>query len=108
MLVDLPGCDRRAAAGACVRFIRIDREAMRCLLAGRGDTSRRTKTWEESPDPERDAELDRLEEVLDRFPDRAFAFDEFGPLGTRSTAARARPCKDIPTGCQPPTNANSH
>ncbi|MEU8904703.1 transposase [Streptomyces mirabilis] len=30
--------------------------------------------------------LDRIEEVLDRFPDRVFAFDEFGPLGIRPTA----------------------
>ncbi|BET45255.1 hypothetical protein RGQ21_02370 [Kitasatospora aureofaciens] len=26
------------------------------------------------------------EEVLERFPDRVFAFDEFAPLGTRPTA----------------------
>ena len=30
--------------------------------------------------------MDRIEEVLDRFPDRVFAFDEFGPLGIRPTA----------------------
>lgn len=30
----------------------------------------RTKTWKESPDPERDTVLDRVEEVLERFPDR--------------------------------------
>ncbi|MFJ6294317.1 transposase, partial [Streptomyces griseoviridis] len=29
--------------------------------------------------------LDRIEEVLNRFPDRVFAFDEFGPLGIRPT-----------------------
>ncbi|MFJ8098749.1 IS630 family transposase [Streptomyces griseofuscus] len=68
------------------RTIRIGREALRCLLARRGVTFQRTKTWKESPDPERDAKLDRIEEVLKRFPDRAFAFDEFGPLGIRPTA----------------------
>ena len=68
------------------RVIRIGREALRCLLARRGITFQRTKTWKESPDPERDAKLDRIEEVLDRFPDRVFAFDEFGPLGIRPTA----------------------
>jgi hypothetical protein len=46
----------------------------------------RIKTWKESPDPDREAELDRIEEVLDRFPDRVFAFDEFGPLGIRPAA----------------------
>ncbi|WP_328404917.1 IS630 family transposase [Streptomyces sp. NBC_00390] len=36
--------------------------------------------------PERDAKLGRIEEVLEPFPDRVFAFDEFGPLGIRPTA----------------------
>ena len=31
-------------------------------------------------DPDRDAKLDRIEEVLEKYPDRCFAFDEFGPL----------------------------
>lgn len=65
--------------------IRIGREVLRCLLARRGITFQRTKTWKELPDPERGAKLDRIEEVLDRFPNRVFAFDEFGPLGTRPT-----------------------
>ncbi|MGW7171094.1 helix-turn-helix domain-containing protein, partial [Streptomyces sp. NPDC054884] len=67
------------------RVIRIGREALRRLLARRGITFQRTKTWKESPDPDREAKLDRIEEVLDRFPDRVFAFDEFGPLGIRPT-----------------------
>ncbi|AEF39238.1 IS630 family transposase [Hoyosella subflava] len=78
------------------RVIRISREALRCLLARRGVTFQRTKTWKESPDPERETKLDRIEHVLDRFPDRAFAFDEFGPLGIRPIggscwAERTRP-----------------
>lgn len=78
------------------RMILIGREELRGLLARRGVTFQRTKTWKESPAPERDAKLDRIEEVLDRFPDRVFAFDEFGPLGIRPTAgsgsaARKRP-----------------
>jgi transposase len=68
------------------RVIRIGREALRSLLARRGVTFQRTKTWKESPDPDREAKLDRIEEVVDRFPDRVFAFDEFGPLGIRPTA----------------------
>lgn len=67
------------------RVIRIGREALRCLLARRGVTFQRTKTWKESPDPEREVKLDRIEYVLGRFPDRVFAFDEFGPLGIRPT-----------------------
>jgi transposase len=68
------------------RVIRIGREALRCLLSRRGVTFQRTKTWKESTDPEYDAKLDRIEHVLERFPDRTFAFDEFGPLGIRPTA----------------------
>ena len=68
------------------RTIRIGREALRCLLARRGVTFQRTKTWKESTDPERDAKLDRIEHVIEHFPDRVFAFDEFGPLGIRPTA----------------------
>ena len=45
-------------------------------LKGKRPTFQRTKTWKESPDPERDAKLDRIEQVLERFPDRVFAFDE--------------------------------
>jgi transposase len=67
------------------RLIRIGREALRCLLACRGITFQRTKTWKESTDPERDSKLDRIEHVLEHFPDRTFAFDEFGPLGIRPT-----------------------
>nr|WP_241692141.1 IS630 family transposase [Streptomyces sp. N1] len=67
------------------RVIRIGREALRCLLRRRGITFQRTKTWKESPDPDRDAKLDRIEHVLEHFPDRVFAFDEFGPLGIRPT-----------------------
>ncbi len=68
------------------RVIRIGREALRCLLARRGVTFQRTKTWKESTDPDYDAKLNRIEHVLERFPDRTFAFDEFGPLGIRPTA----------------------
>lgn len=89
------------------RIIRIGREALRCLLARRGVTFQRTKTWKESPDPDREAKLDRIEEVLDRFPDRVFAFDEFGPLGIRPTAGSAGLCRSSPTGCPPPTNART-
>ncbi|WP_440573897.1 hypothetical protein [Streptomyces sp. AC154] len=64
---------------------RIGRDAIRCLLARRHITFQRTRTWKESLDPERGAKPDRIEEVLERFPDRVFAFDEFEPLGIRPT-----------------------
>jgi hypothetical protein len=57
----------------------------RCTHRSSRSPFRGTKTWKESPDPEPERKLDRIEEVLDRFPDRVFAFDEFGPLGVRPT-----------------------
>jgi transposase len=72
----------RTTAGG---LIRIGREALRCLLARRGITFQRTKTRKESTDPDRDTKLDRIEHVIEHFPDRTFAFDEFGPLGIRPT-----------------------
>lgn len=68
------------------RPVRIGREALRCLLARRGITFQRTKTWKESPDPAFDAKLERIEYAINERPDRTFAFDEFGPLGIRPTA----------------------
>ena len=63
-----------------VRVVRIGRERCRQLLERNGVTFQRTRTWKESNDPDRDAKLDRIEEVLDAHADRCFAFDEFGPL----------------------------
>lgn len=68
------------------RVIRIGREALRGPLARRGVTFQRTTTRKESTDHDREAKLDRIEHALDRFPDRVFAFDEFGPLRIRPTA----------------------
>jgi transposase len=66
--------------------VRIGREALRCLLARRGVTFQRTKTWKESPDPDKDAKLDAIELALEQRTEDVFAFDEFGPLGIRPTA----------------------
>ncbi|WP_226899831.1 IS630 family transposase [Nonomuraea phyllanthi] len=68
------------------RAITIGREALRTLLARRGITFQRTKTWKDSPDPDFDAKLDDIEYALTHRPERTFAFDEFGPLGIRPTA----------------------
>ncbi|RCG16109.1 IS630 family transposase [Sphaerisporangium album] len=68
------------------RAIRIGREALRALLARHGVTFQRTKTWKESPDPDFNAKLDRIEYALTQRPERTFALDEFGPLGIRPTA----------------------
>ncbi len=89
------------------RVIRIGREALRGLLARRGVTFQRPKTWKESPDPDREAKLDRIEEVLDRFPDRVFAFDEFGPLGFRPTAGSGWATQKHP-GWLPATYHRTH
>ena len=87
------------------RVIRIGRETLRCLLARRGITFQRTKTWKESTDPEPDAKLDRIEHILEQLPDRVFAFDECGPLESDPPQARAGPNRPGPTGRPPPVTA---
>jgi hypothetical protein len=66
----------------------IGRERLRALLARDDVTFQRTKAWEEPDDPLRDEKLDRIEEALENFPDRVFAFDEFGPLGLHPAGGR--------------------
>jgi hypothetical protein len=41
------------------------------------------RIWKESSDPDFEAKLERIEHILTRFPDRVFAFDQFGPLSIR-------------------------
>jgi transposase len=71
------------------RVVIIGRERLRQILADHRITFQRTKTWKESNDPDRDAKLDRIEEVLDRWPHRCFAFDGFGPLAIRPIGGSA-------------------
>lgn len=62
------------------RVVVIGRERARQILLANGVTFQRTKTWKESNDPDRDAKLDRIEYVTEHYPERTFAFDEFGPM----------------------------
>jgi hypothetical protein len=83
-------------AGNDDRVVRIGRERLRQILDANDVTFQRTKTWKESNDPDRDAKLDRIDEVVTTWPDRCFAFDEFGPLtirpvGGSAWAPRSRP-----------------
>jgi transposase len=78
--------------------VRIGRERLRQILHAWGISFQRTRTWKESRDPQRDAKLDRIEYVTSNFPDRCFAFDQFGPLSIRpvhgsSWAPRKRPAR---------------
>jgi transposase len=80
------------------RRVLTGRERLRQLLHEAGVSFQRTRTWKESTDPDKDAKLDRIEEATTRFPDRCFAFDQFGPLSIRpchgSTWAReSRPTR---------------
>ena len=65
------------------RPVAIGRERLRQILHARGISFQRTRTWKESRDPDRDAKLDRIEYVTSHYPDRCFAFDQFGPLSIR-------------------------
>jgi transposase len=72
----------------------IGRERLRQILHTRGISFQRTRTWKESTDPDRDAKLDRIEHVTSHYPDRCFAFDQFGPLSIRPCHGTCRaPCQ---------------
>jgi transposase len=73
----------RHTARAPVRQVTVGRERLRQILHHRRITFQHTRTWKESSDPDADAKLDRIEHVTTRFPDRCFAFDQFGPLSIR-------------------------
>ncbi len=80
------------------RPVRIGRERLRQLLHARGISFQRTRTWKESTDPDKGAKLDRIEHVTSNYPDRCFAFDQFGPLSIRPChgvcwARRKRPVR---------------
>ncbi|WP_211347052.1 helix-turn-helix domain-containing protein [Saccharothrix australiensis] len=67
-------------ASRAARPITIGRERLRQLLIKHRITFQRTKTWKESNDPQRDAQLARIDHVTNNVPQRVFAFDEVGPL----------------------------
>ena len=73
------------------RPVRIGRERLRQILAARGISFQRTRTWKESTDPDRDAKLDRIEHVTTHYADRCFALTSSGrcPSG-RATAPAGR------------------
>jgi transposase len=81
---------------ACPHPLRIGREVLRTLLHRRGITFQHTRTWKDSPDPEYEAKLDRIEEAVGHHPERTFAFDEFGPLGIRPTAGACWARRGVP------------
>jgi transposase len=78
------------------RKVVISRERLRQVLAEEKITFQATKTWKESPDPNREHKLARIEHLLEHERERTFAFDEFGPLaikpeGGRCWAERSKP-----------------
>jgi transposase len=66
-----------------VHPVKIGRERLRQLLRRHHISFQKTRTWKESTDPDKEAKLDRIEEVTSAHPDRCFAFDQFGPLSIR-------------------------
>jgi hypothetical protein len=80
------------------RIVVIGRERLRQLLHAHHISFQRTRTWKQSHHPDFDAKLDRIEAVTTAFPDRCFAFDQFGPLSIRPChgtcwAPRTRPAR---------------
>jgi transposase len=87
------------------RVVRVSRERLRQILREAQISFQRTRTWKESRDPDKDRKLDRIEQVTRRFPNRCFAFDQFGPC--RYGPATAPPGRASPSrpGCPRPTTA---
>jgi transposase len=54
------------------RQVRIGRERLRQLLHAHHISFQRTRTWKETKDVDAEVKLDRIEEVIRRFPDRCF------------------------------------
>ena len=73
----------RRTAPVPAQPVTVSRERLRQILHTHRITFQHTRTWKESTDPDREAKLDRIEDVTTRFPDRCFAFDQFGPLSIR-------------------------
>ena len=82
-----------------VRRVAIGRERLWVLLARNDVAFQRTKTWREKNDPLGDQKLDRIEEVLEAFPDRVFAFEEFGPLGLLPIGGSSWSVRDDRSAC---------
>lgn len=62
------------------RKVQVSEERLRQILHEEGVSFQKTRSWKESPDPMKEAKLARIEAVILDFPDRTFAFDEFGPV----------------------------
>jgi transposase len=86
-----------------VRMVTIGRERLRQILRRHKVSFQRTRTWKESTDPEREGKLDRIEAVTTAFPERCFAFDQFGPCRSGLTTAPLGRDGASPYGCRPPT-----
>ncbi len=86
-----------------VRRIKIGKERLRQLLDDHDVSFQKTKTWKESNDPDKEAKLDRIEEVLERLASRVFAFDEFGPLAIHPVKGCCWAAKNKPSACGPTT-----
>jgi transposase len=85
----------------------ISRERLRQILREAGVSFQRTRTWKESRDPDKEAKLDRIEEVTTQFPDRCFAFDQFGPLSIRPCHGSTWAWESTPTRL-PATYTRTH
>ena len=85
--------------------VAIGRERLRQILRHHDVSFHRTRAWKESCDPDKDAKLDRIEEVTCQFPHRRFAFGQFGPLSIRPQRGCSWRPRASPTGCRRPTPA---
>lgn len=94
----LPRIVRRGRGKAQVTVV-CYRRAMALPASAGGntvETFQRTKTREEANDPAEEDRLNRIEEVLERWPNRAFAFDDSGPLAVHPVGGGCRATHERP------------
>jgi hypothetical protein len=96
-----PGAGRFAGAVTGL----VGRETPRVLPRRRAVTFQRTRTWKESPDPQKEQKPAAIEDALEHHGDATFASDEFGPLGIRPVQAQLELHAGTGGGCRPPTTA---
>jgi transposase len=97
LVAHLAHCDHRCPHPGRGHRVVIGRERLRQLLREHGVSFQRTRTWKESNDPDKDAKLDRIEHVISRYPNRCFAFDQFGPLSIRPCHGATWALESYPT-----------
>ena len=87
--------------------VRAGRERLRQILRQHGISFQRTRTWKESADPDKDAKLDRIEDVTSRSRTGASPLTSSGRYRSGRSPAAPGPGRAGQPGCPPPITART-